>query len=346
MLVVVGVVLRFLLPTPLHVQVVHHMPRRVSVCVRPNCSSSPPVLLVVRHLPPHVAKCVRSNYSISPRGAWGHCSAFMVTAGVVRTTAGGMRSFVVDTGVVPLWWPGWFVTHCVRTVVLGSSHPSFVGGSFPLLTNLKNRAAGVPSVALRVPHPLRAQTSPHDISGAPVVVHWVPDPLNMPSPCQACRAHTNGCVPSSLQLRSIGAAVSLTSHTTRWQASQAVTPRQCAVQAGKKGGGGVSTARAKYSDTFVPFVAVPGTQIWTDEDYKRPGSAGHPSPGNQVAPGGALHHWVCHAFHHTMGSGGTASSKAQRGHCSDMYSRTCITHRGKLPWGPPSAACEGDAMRR
>ena len=36
-----GLVIRFLLPTPLHVQVVHQMPRRVSVCVRPNCSTPP-----------------------------------------------------------------------------------------------------------------------------------------------------------------------------------------------------------------------------------------------------------------------------------------------------------------
>ena len=42
MLVVAGVVLRSLLPTPLGVQVVHHVPRRVSVCARPNCSTPPP----------------------------------------------------------------------------------------------------------------------------------------------------------------------------------------------------------------------------------------------------------------------------------------------------------------
>ena len=40
-LVVVGVVLRPLLSTPLHVQVVHHMPRRVSVCVGPNHPTPP-----------------------------------------------------------------------------------------------------------------------------------------------------------------------------------------------------------------------------------------------------------------------------------------------------------------
>ena len=66
MLVVAGVVLLFLLPTPLRIQVVRHMPRRVSVCVRPNCSTTPRVVLVVRHLPHHVAMCVRPNYRPPP----------------------------------------------------------------------------------------------------------------------------------------------------------------------------------------------------------------------------------------------------------------------------------------
>ena len=51
-LVVAGVVLRFWLPPPLHIQVAHHMPRRTSVCVRPNCSTRPRVVLVVHHVPP------------------------------------------------------------------------------------------------------------------------------------------------------------------------------------------------------------------------------------------------------------------------------------------------------
>ena len=50
-LVVAGVVLRFLLPTLLPVQVVHSMSRRVSVRVRPNCSTPPRVVPVVRHRP-------------------------------------------------------------------------------------------------------------------------------------------------------------------------------------------------------------------------------------------------------------------------------------------------------
>ena len=46
--------LRFSLPTPLHVPVVHHMPR-VSVCVTPNCSMPPRFVKVVRQQPYHVA---------------------------------------------------------------------------------------------------------------------------------------------------------------------------------------------------------------------------------------------------------------------------------------------------
>ena len=36
-----GVILRSLLPTPLRIQVVHHMSHGVSVCVRSNCSNRP-----------------------------------------------------------------------------------------------------------------------------------------------------------------------------------------------------------------------------------------------------------------------------------------------------------------
>ena len=151
-LVVAGVVLQFLLPTPL--QFIHNMPRRVCLCVRPNCSTPPHVVLVVRHLPPQVAMCVRP---ITPPCPW-TLRTFVVSADIVRTSVG-------------------VALHCVRAVVLGSS--GFVGVFFPLLTNLKNRAAGVPLVALWVPHPLRAQAFPQDASGAPVVAHCVPDPLGV-----------------------------------------------------------------------------------------------------------------------------------------------------------------------
>ena len=93
-LVVAGVVLRFLLPTPLHTRVVPCMPRRVSVCVRPNCSTPPRVVLVVPHLPPHAAMCV---------------GTFMISAGVVRTSAGVVRSFVVDAGGVCTCAVAWVV---------------------------------------------------------------------------------------------------------------------------------------------------------------------------------------------------------------------------------------------
>ena len=38
-LVAAGVVLQLLLPTPLRIQVIHHMLRQMSMCVRPNCST-------------------------------------------------------------------------------------------------------------------------------------------------------------------------------------------------------------------------------------------------------------------------------------------------------------------
>ena len=115
LLVVAGVVLRFLLPTPLHVQVVHHMPRCVSACVRPNCSTPPHVVLVVRHLPPHIAVCARPKYSTSRHGARGHCVHLHGFRGCRAPSAGGARPFVVDVGVVrtsvvPLIWGKFF--HC------------------------------------------------------------------------------------------------------------------------------------------------------------------------------------------------------------------------------------------
>ena len=41
-------------------QVVHHMPRRVSLCVRPKCSTPLHIVLFVHHLPPHAATCAQS----------------------------------------------------------------------------------------------------------------------------------------------------------------------------------------------------------------------------------------------------------------------------------------------
>ena len=84
--VVVGVrvALRFLLPTPLRTQVVRHMPRRVSMCVRPNTSTPircPGGALCL--VPPH--HCVRG-----PR-------VYMARS---LMAADGVRSFVVDAGGV------------------------------------------------------------------------------------------------------------------------------------------------------------------------------------------------------------------------------------------------------
>ena len=60
-LIGVGVILRFLLPTPLHTQVIHPMPRRFAVCMQPNTSTPPSGVLVVHHMPPrHVGLLVGS----------------------------------------------------------------------------------------------------------------------------------------------------------------------------------------------------------------------------------------------------------------------------------------------
>ena len=71
--------------------------------------------------------------------------------------AGGMRSVMIDAGgASPARCPGCFTLHGGRAVVLGSAHPRFVGGSFPSLDH---------------------HSFPQGAAGAPVVAHWVPDPL-------------------------------------------------------------------------------------------------------------------------------------------------------------------------
>ena len=93
----------------------------------------------------------------------GIARAFMVSAGVARTSAGVARTSA--GGCLPLWL-AWVscasvAPHCARAVVLGSSPPGFVGGSFPFLTN---------------------QTFPQDASGAPVVAHWCRVPWALANP--------------------------------------------------------------------------------------------------------------------------------------------------------------------
>ena len=65
----------------------------------------------------------------------GIACTFMVSAGVVRTSVGACALWLTWVLCAPLWWQGWFVLRCARAVVLGSSHPGFVGGSFPFLSN-------------------------------------------------------------------------------------------------------------------------------------------------------------------------------------------------------------------
>ena len=115
-LVVAGVVLWFWLPTPLRIQVVHHMPRHICVCARPNCSTPPRIVLVVCHPPLHAATCLRPNYSIFARGARGHCVHPHGPAGVVCTSAGRACSFGLP------WHP-------VATGLAGQATPRVVTAS-------------------------------------------------------------------------------------------------------------------------------------------------------------------------------------------------------------------------
>jgi len=121
-LVVAGVVLQFLPPTPLHVQVVH------SVCVRPKCSTPPCVVLVVHYLP---ACCVHGA-QLPHLCAW--CTwALRVPSWFPRVSCAPPRVaraplLLTWVACAPVRWPGWFAPHSGCTVVLGSSHPSLSRG--------------------------------------------------------------------------------------------------------------------------------------------------------------------------------------------------------------------------
>ena len=120
-LVGVGVVLRFLLPTPLRTQVVHHMPRRVSVCVRPNTSTPPSSFLVVHHAPPrHAGLHVGRKPPTTLRVA---CASRVACTPLWRARG----------ACAPAQCPGWFTLHGGCAGVLGSAHPDFVTGSLPFL---------------------------------------------------------------------------------------------------------------------------------------------------------------------------------------------------------------------
>ena len=108
LLVAAGVVLWFLLPTPLCVRRVHHMSLRVSVCVRHNCSTPPRVVLPINHLPRHVAMCARgaacSNLD-TQLGAKNFGGGVVVVArgggagGVLPGRPGGSRGYEWGVGI-------------------------------------------------------------------------------------------------------------------------------------------------------------------------------------------------------------------------------------------------------
>ena len=89
-LIAAGLVLRFLLPTPLRTQVVHPMLRRVSVCMQPNTSTPPSGVLVV---------CCGSR----------ECMARSLTVAGGVCFADGVRSFVGDVGGVCTCVVSWAV---------------------------------------------------------------------------------------------------------------------------------------------------------------------------------------------------------------------------------------------
>ena len=112
-LVVAGVVLRFLPPTTLRTQVVHNMPRRVPVCVRPNAE---PLCVFSWSYTTRLPTLLR---------VWGPSapSLRMAQVGIARTcmvATGGVRSFVVDAGSVCTCVMTWMVCtapllhHCPR----------------------------------------------------------------------------------------------------------------------------------------------------------------------------------------------------------------------------------------
>ena len=102
--VVAGFVLRSLLPTPLRILVVHHMPRRASACVRPSCST--PSACRAGH-PPPASPWRRKPHVLHP-GAW--CTwALRAPAWPPRASCAPPR-----VARAPLWWHGWFARHCAR----------------------------------------------------------------------------------------------------------------------------------------------------------------------------------------------------------------------------------------
>ena len=109
-LVGAGVVLSFLLPTPLRTRVVHPMPRRVSVCVRPNTSIPPSGVLVVHPVPPGpvglrvgrkppATLWVARVHGVLPDGC-GRRALLCAAPGGVRRTAAAPLSLVQPTPVL------------------------------------------------------------------------------------------------------------------------------------------------------------------------------------------------------------------------------------------------------
>ena len=156
--------------------VVHHMPHGVSVCVRPNCTN-PSTCCPGR--PPPASPCchVREAQVLHPC-AWctGALRAPSCVPLVSCTPPRVARAplWLTRVSCAPLWWQGWSALRCARAVVLGSSHPGFVSGSFPFLANQTFPQEPNPNLQGPQGWPSGCPTPctrafPQDASGAPSV---------------------------------------------------------------------------------------------------------------------------------------------------------------------------------
>ena len=137
-LIVARVVLPSLLPTPLSILAVHHMPHCVSVRVRPNLLH--PSACRPGRTPPASSRCHVREPHVHRLCAW--CTwALRAPAWFRRVSCAPPRVaraplWLTRVSCALPWWHGWSLLPCARVVVLGSSQPGLVRGSFPFLTNL------------------------------------------------------------------------------------------------------------------------------------------------------------------------------------------------------------------
>ena len=104
--------------------------------MRPRCPAPPHVVPAVHHICPPSAG--RACAGLVPRWLQVACA-----------------SWFTRVACAPAWCPGCCTLHCDPAVILGSPHPSFVGGTFPCLAH---------------------HSFPQCASGAAAVANWVLEP--------------------------------------------------------------------------------------------------------------------------------------------------------------------------